>query len=139
VASNDEPTALGATGRSHSLPLQLTPFVGREGQVVEVTRLLETTRLLTLVGAGGVGKTRLALRVLDDLSACYANGVWLVELAAFSEPRLVPRAAAATLGGCLKQRTSTPPNTCEKLAKSEPCAIVTSPGIGRWPRAPSPN
>src|SRR5262249_23271648 len=53
---------------------------------------------LTLVGAGGVGKTRLALRVADDLLESYSDGVWLVELASLADPSLVPRTVATTLG-----------------------------------------
>lgn len=82
----------GAGRRSHNLPTPLTTFVGREQEIAEVRHLLGTTRLLTLTGAGGVGKTRLALQVATDpLDAC-VDGVWMVDLAAVAEPRLVPPA-----------------------------------------------
>ncbi|HSH83478.1 MAG TPA: tetratricopeptide repeat protein, partial [Herpetosiphonaceae bacterium] len=82
----------------HNLPAPLTSFIGREPEVAEVGRLLATTRLLTLIGTGGCGKTRLALEVARGAGAAYADGVWLVELAALSDPRLVPGAVAGVLG-----------------------------------------
>jgi DNA-binding SARP family transcriptional activator len=87
----------GVPGR-HNLPLVRTSFVGREREKVEVKRLLAMTRLLTLTGAGGCGKTRLALEVARDLVGAYPHGVWLVELAPLSDPTLVPQAVAQALG-----------------------------------------
>src|SRR5207237_9246110 len=69
----------------NNLPQQLTSFIGREPEIEEIRRLLEKTRLLTLTGAGGCGKTRLALQVSADLLDRYPDGVWLVELASFSD------------------------------------------------------
>jgi predicted ATPase/DNA-binding CsgD family transcriptional regulator len=82
----------------HNLPLEVTSFVGREREMAEIRRLLPTTRLLTLTGPGGCGKTRLALRVASDLADTYPDGVWLVELAALADPALVPRATASVFG-----------------------------------------
>ena len=82
----------------HNLPLQLTTFVGRTREKSEVTRLLASSRLLTLMGAGGAGKTRLALAVASDVLEQFPDGVWLVELAPLADPGLVPRAVAAVLG-----------------------------------------
>lgn len=82
---------------SHNLPSPLTSFVGRGWEVAEVTRLLGTARLLTLSGAGGCGKTRLALEVAGKLLAEYPDGVWLVELAPLADPPLVPQAVAVAL------------------------------------------
>jgi predicted ATPase/DNA-binding SARP family transcriptional activator len=81
-----------------NLPAQLTRFIGREQEMVEVKRLLSRTRLLTLTGAGGCGKTRLALQVAADLVEEYADGVWLVELAALADPVLAPQTVASALG-----------------------------------------
>jgi predicted ATPase/DNA-binding XRE family transcriptional regulator len=81
-----------------ALPLQLSSFVGREQEVVQLRRLLQSTRLFTLVGTGGVGKTRLALQVADEVRSEYADGAWLVELAALAEPGLVPQAVSSRLG-----------------------------------------
>jgi predicted ATPase/DNA-binding SARP family transcriptional activator/DNA-binding CsgD family transcriptional regulator len=81
----------------HNLPAPRTSFVGRERETVEVKRMLAMTKLLTLTGAGGSGKTRLALEVARDLVSIYPDGVWLVTLAELSESELVPQAAAAAL------------------------------------------
>src|SRR5262245_23201474 len=82
----------------NNLPLQLTSFIGREREIAEIERLLGTTRLLTLTGTGGCGKTRLALEVAARVLPGYEHGVWLVELAALSDPGLVPQAVASALG-----------------------------------------
>ncbi len=82
----------------NNLPRQVTSFVGREREMVEVKRLLSTTCLLTLAGAGGCGKTRLALQVGADLLQQYPDGVWLVDLAPLSDPTLVPHAVVSALG-----------------------------------------
>ncbi len=83
---------------SHNLPGQLTSFIGREPEMAEARRLLGQTRLLTLTGMGGEGKSRLALQVAAEAVDAYADGVWLVELASLSDPDLVPQAVAAALG-----------------------------------------
>ena len=82
----------------HNLPEQLTSFVGRNAQIAQVKERLEGTRLLTLTGSGGGGKTRLALQVAADLLERYPDGVWLVELAALTEPELAAQTVAAVLG-----------------------------------------
>jgi predicted ATPase len=82
----------------HNLPLELSSFVGREKELVEVLRLLEDNRLLTLTGPGGCGKTRLALVVADELEEGFEEGVWLVDLAPLADPCLVPQAVASVLG-----------------------------------------
>ena len=82
----------------NNLPLELSSFVGRERALAEVERSLENTRLLTLMGSGGCGKTRLALAVASELVGGLEDGVWLVELAPLADPSLVPQAVASTLG-----------------------------------------
>jgi len=82
----------------HNLPQQVTSFVGRERQIAEVKTLLDRTRLLTLTGPGGSGKTRLALQVGAELLDRSGDGVWLVELASLSEPESVLQSVAGTLG-----------------------------------------
>jgi predicted ATPase/class 3 adenylate cyclase/Tfp pilus assembly protein PilF len=82
----------------NNLPLQLTSFVGREGEIVEVERLLSTQRLITLTGIGGVGKTRLAMQVAAEVLERFSDGVWLVALDALSDETLLPQAVATALG-----------------------------------------
>jgi predicted ATPase len=84
--------------RPPQLPMPLTSLIGRTRERAEVARLLGKTRLLTLTGAGGSGKTRLSLAVGSDLITRYSDGVALVELAALADPALVPQAVAAALG-----------------------------------------
>jgi predicted ATPase len=80
---------------AHNLPVQLTSFVGRESELQEARRLLAATRLLTLTGPGGTGKTRLSLQVAAEVLDQFPDGAWLVELAPLADPVLVPAALAA--------------------------------------------
>src|SRR6516164_10191007 len=84
--------------RPSGLPTELTSFVGRRPELREVKRLLATTRLLTLTGSGGAGKTRLALRAAADMARGFPDGAWLVSLASIQDPMLVPQAVFSTLG-----------------------------------------
>ena len=86
-----------STGHVHNLPASLSSFIGREHTQARVHTLLVSHRLVTLVGAGGVGKTRLALAVAEGILDNYPDGVWLVELAPVAEPVLVPGAVAQAL------------------------------------------
>ena len=81
----------------HNLPYQLTSFIGREQEIAQLLELARENRLVTLTGAGGAGKTRLAIEVASRLLDAFPDGVWMVELAALSDPRLVPQAAAQAL------------------------------------------
>src|SRR5829696_7493381 len=92
-----EETARGGEG-THNLPSTRTSFVDRERERVELKRELAMTRLLTLTGPGGTGKTRLAQEVAKELVGAYPDGVWLVQLAGLSEPELVAQVVAGTLG-----------------------------------------
>jgi predicted ATPase/class 3 adenylate cyclase/tetratricopeptide (TPR) repeat protein/DNA-binding CsgD family transcriptional regulator len=95
---SDFPPLLSLDAHLNNLPVELTSFIGREREVAEVRRLLTTTRLLTLTGSGGVGKTRLSQQVAGHLLPSYPDGVWLVELAALGDPGLVAQAIASALG-----------------------------------------
>jgi predicted ATPase/DNA-binding NarL/FixJ family response regulator len=87
----------GALAR-HNLPLRLTSFVGREREIAEVVVSLGTHRLVTLVGAPGVGKTRLSLEVARSALGGFPDGVWLVEFAPVSDATHVPTIVATALG-----------------------------------------
>ena len=80
-----------------ALPAELTSFVGRRRELKETRRLLASSRMLTLTGVGGVGKTRLALRMAAEVRRTFPGGVWFVELAAVHDPQLVPHTVANTL------------------------------------------
>ncbi|MBC5806047.1 MAG: adenylate/guanylate cyclase domain-containing protein [Candidatus Eremiobacter antarcticus] len=82
----------------NNLPLQVTSFVGRDRELAEIKALLGKSRLVSLVGSGGVGKTRIALQVGADLLDSYPDGVWLVELGALSDASLVQGAVASAVG-----------------------------------------
>ncbi len=81
----------------NNLPRQLTSFIGREREIAEIEDLLAKSFLVTLTGAGGSGKTRLALQVAAERLDQYLDGVWWVELASLSEPALIPQALATAL------------------------------------------
>ena len=84
--------------REHNLPAEVASFVGRERELAAIHDTLVRTRLLTLTGVGGCGKTHLALRAAADLVPRFADGVWLVRLAPLMDAALVPRAVATALG-----------------------------------------
>jgi len=82
----------------NNLPQQVTSFVGRERESSQIKALLARSRLVTLVGTGGLGKTRLSLQVAASVIDNYSDGVWFVELAATADPRLVCQVVASVLG-----------------------------------------
>ncbi|MGN9841089.1 ATP-binding protein [Nonomuraea sp. H19] len=79
------------------LPAEITSFIGRQHELATVKRLLSDARMVTLTGPGGVGKTRLALRIATDVRRAFPDGVWLVELAELDNPALLPQAVIAAL------------------------------------------
>ena len=93
--ASDFPPLRSLEALPNNLPLQITSFVGRDVDILNVSELLAKHRLVTLVGAGGVGKTRLALQVGADLLDKYEDGVWLVELAPLSDNDLIPSTVAS--------------------------------------------
>jgi len=96
--SNEFPALKSLDRFPNNLPRQLTSFIGREREIAEVEDRLGKSGLLTLTGSGGCGKTRLSLQVAADLLEQYQDGVWLVELAPLSDPGLVAKEVAFTLG-----------------------------------------
>jgi class 3 adenylate cyclase len=95
----------------NNLPVQFTSYIGREREMAEARRLLDTTRLLTLIGPGGTGKTRLALQLAADLLVSpeneFVNGVWLAEFGMVNDPELVVETVASVFS--LRQQANGPP------------------------------
>ena len=94
----DFPALRSLEATPNNLPQQVTSFIGRERELTEAKSLLESVRLLTLLGMGGLGKTRLSLQIAADVLEKFPDGVWFVDLAPIRDPSLVPKAAAQVLG-----------------------------------------
>ncbi|HEY3059594.1 MAG TPA: helix-turn-helix domain-containing protein, partial [Chloroflexota bacterium] len=105
--------------RLSNLPAELSSFVGRANELSELRRLLPTTRLLTLTGTGGVGKTRLALQVAAGLLEEATDAVWLVDLAPLADATLVPQAVAQATG------------IREESGRPLPATLTSALGLGR--------
>ncbi len=110
------PALASGTARSDNLPVPASSFIGRDREADEVERLLDRTRLLTLTGVGGAGKTRLALEVARRQVGGFDDGVWLVDLAPASDPGEVLQAVADVLGLELPERGAAIPALAEQLA-----------------------
>src|SRR5437016_7401135 len=93
--------------RMGNLPAEATSFVGRRRELAQVRKKLTAARLVSLVGPGGVGKTRLAIRIATDLGRGFSSGAWLVELAELQDPALVGNAVMAALD--LRDQAATEP------------------------------
>ena len=91
----------------NNLPVELTSFIGREKEIAEVKQQLIDHRLVTLTGSGGTGKTRLSLQVAADLLDQFPHGIWFVELAPLTDPKLVSQTILSTIG--LNEQPGTPP------------------------------
>jgi predicted ATPase/class 3 adenylate cyclase len=106
----------------NNLPVQLTRFIGREQDLSAVRTALDQARLLTLLGPGGTGKTRLALQVAAETMERFPDGIWLVELAPISDPVLVPDAIAAAIG--VRQPARAPIDVVTESLKPKRCLLV---------------
>jgi len=96
------------------LPVQLTSFVGRAAQISDIRQILLANRLVTLTGAGGVGKTRLAIQVAAQIAAEFGDGAWYVDLAPITDPDLVP----VTMAGALGQADQSGRSTADMLMRA---------------------
>jgi len=94
----DFPPIKSLSTHPNNLPQQLTTFIGREKEIAEIEAQLTKTRLVTLTGSGGSGKTRLALQVAAEALALFPDGAWFVELAPLTDQSLVPQMLATVLG-----------------------------------------
>ena len=117
-----EDTADG--GKASNLPASLTSFIGREEELARIRLLLPGARLLTLVGIGGIGKTRLALHAARELADTFRDGVWFVDLAPLTDPALVASAVAQVLG--VQEASGKPPTDAlaRQLKSSELLLIL---------------
>ena len=94
---DDFPPLKSLSAIPNNLPVQLTEFVGREKEIEEISHLLTTTRLLTLIAPGGTGKTRLAIQAAGEQSTDFSNGVYFVPLAPISSPEFLVQTIAENL------------------------------------------
>ena len=122
--SRSAPTGYAASSRRcgrptpvpGNLPVPATSFVGRDQETARLAATVRAHRLVTLTGVGGVGKTRLAVRVAAQLSGEFPDGVWLVELASVGDPAAVPDAVATVLGVTAKAGMSVADSIAQALA-----------------------
>jgi predicted ATPase/class 3 adenylate cyclase len=132
---------------ANNLPTQLTSFVGRENELAELRTVLEANRLVTFTGAGGSGKTRLAVHAAANVADRHPDGVRWVELASVSSPDAVPYAVARTFGFVEEEDRPLIQTLCEQLAGSEvliildnaehvlePCAQLAQALLGAAPK-----
>ncbi len=94
----DFPPLKTLDARPNNLPMQLTSFIGREEEIKQIKNKLKQTRLLTLIGSGGTGKTRLSLQIAADIIDEFENGIWFVELASLMEPSLLAQTISQAIG-----------------------------------------
>ncbi len=112
-----------ALPRTHNLPRQLTSFIGRENEILQVREMALKFPLVTLTGSGGTGKTRLALRAAEGLLDDFADGVWLVELAPLADPGLVPQTVMTVLG-VIEQPGKTPVQLLEDFLRPRRLLLI---------------
>jgi predicted ATPase/class 3 adenylate cyclase/DNA-binding CsgD family transcriptional regulator len=109
---------------AHNLPVQLTSFVGREAEIAELQTMIDGARLVTLTGAGGSGKTRLALHAAAAVADRHRDGVWWVELAPVSSPDSVAYAVARAVGLVEEEGKPVVDTLCEQLAASDAMLVL---------------
>jgi predicted ATPase/DNA-binding winged helix-turn-helix (wHTH) protein len=124
VGTADPAVSHAAWGRQHNIPQPLTSLIGRDVEIETVRALLARQRLVTLVGAGGVGKTRLALAVGADSGPNYPDGAWLIELAKITQRKALGAVIADSLGLNLGGREATVDNLAAHLEPTKALIIL---------------
>src|SRR4030095_4242029 len=107
--TNDAPWRVSHVALRSNLSASTTSFIGRDREQAEIINLFKKNRLVTLTGAGGIGKSRLSIQVASTLLKDFPNGTWVIELAPLSDPALIPQAIVTTLG--LIEQANRPPQT----------------------------
>ncbi|HEX3631644.1 MAG TPA: tetratricopeptide repeat protein [Casimicrobiaceae bacterium] len=120
----DFPALRSLAATPNNLPQQVTSFIGRERELAEIKSLLGATRLLTLLGMGGLGKTRLSLQIAADVLESYADGVWFVDLAPIKDPSLVASAVAQVLNVREEPGKPLDQTLCEHLRDREMLLVL---------------
>jgi predicted ATPase/class 3 adenylate cyclase len=116
--------SLGNPTMPNNLPAELSTFIGREVELKDVRSLVESSRLVTLTGAGGAGKTRLALQAAAELLDGTSDGVWLVELAAVADPGEVPASIASVLGVAAQPGRAVLGTLTDALVPQQPLIVL---------------
>ena len=123
-AARDPASIDSLIARRSNLPASLAPLIGRKDEVHALGALIEAKRLVTVVGAGGIGKSRLALTVAHGLMGRWRNGVWMVELAGLADPALLPHAVAQPLGLSIRDRDGSEAALATDLASREMLLVL---------------
>jgi len=120
----DFPPLKTLDARPNNLPVQLTSFIGREDEIKQIKNIFKKTRLLTLTGSGGSGKTRLSLQIAADVIDDFENGVWFIEIASLSDTASLHQAIMKVFG--LKEQPNRNPEEtiCEYLLEKEMLVIL---------------
>ena len=121
---SDFPLLISLNARPNNLPVQLTSFIGREREMLEVERLLDHSRSVTLAGPGGAGKTRLALQIAADVLDCFPDGTWFIELASLTEGSFIPKAVSTALKIPENTRQPLLQTLCEELSKRSLLLVI---------------
>jgi predicted ATPase len=122
-----------------NLPAPVSELIGRHVEPNEILGLSTSHRLVTLTGAGGIGKTRLSLEVARRLLPRFADGVWAIELASLSDPALVPVTVATALGLEIASGTASPISLANALRSKQLMLVLDNcehvvEAAARWPR-----
>jgi hypothetical protein len=121
---------------NHNLPVQVTSFVGRSEEIAAALRLLSGSRIVTLLGPGGTGKSRLALQVAAEAAEDFGDGVFFVPLASVTDPELIPSAILGAMGVSASSGGARPPNTSSPSSATRRCCSSSTTSSTWWAGRP---